>query len=78
MEIDMQPGFEEGSQSKYGADDPRSLIGQFRRFGEAGPAYEIMRIVDKDQAWICVVYSEEELAYPIAEILQDPIAETIP
>jgi hypothetical protein len=54
------------------------LVGQFRRFGEVGPAYEILRIESKDTAWIRVVYSEEELAYPITEILADPIAETIP
>jgi len=58
--------------------DPRKLVGQFRRFGDAGPAYEVLRIDSEDEAWIRVVFSEEELAYPIAEIVVDPIAETIP
>ena len=70
-------GFEE-AQSTYTSDDGRGLVGQFRRFGDEGPAYEILRIVSKDDALISVVTSEEELAYPIAEILADPIAVTIP
>lgn len=70
-------GFEE-SQAAYVSDAAAGLVGQFRRFGEEGPAYEVLRIVGKDAAWISVVYSEEELAYPIADILADPIAETIP
>jgi hypothetical protein len=69
-----------GFEETYAAylSDPHKLVGQFRRFGEAGPAYEILRIDSKVDAWIRVVYSEEELAYPIAEIVADPIAETIP
>jgi hypothetical protein len=70
-------GFEE-EQANYAACDPQALIGQFRRFGEAGPAYEIVRLIDAETAWIQVVCSEEELGYPISEILQDPVAETIP
>jgi hypothetical protein len=70
-------GFED-RQATYLSDDPLKLVGQFRRFGEEGPAYEIVRIEDKDNAWIRVVCSEEELAYPIAEIVADPIAETVP
>jgi hypothetical protein len=69
-------GFEE-MHAAY-LSDPHKLVGQFRRFGEAGPAYEILRIDSKVDAWIRVVHSEEELAYPIAEIVADPTAETIP
>jgi hypothetical protein len=77
-EVAMQSrGFEE-AQAVYLSDDPSKLVGQFRRFGEAGPAYEILRIESGDKAWIRVVYSEEELAYPIGEIFADPIAETVP
>ena len=70
-------GFED-TRSAYASDDPQGLVGQFRRFCEDGPAYGIVRIVSKDEAWISVVYSDEELAYPIFEIVQDPVAETIP
>jgi hypothetical protein len=59
-------------------DEAQRLVGEFRRFGEAGPAYEIVRIESKDKAWIRVIYSDEQLAYPIADVLADPIAETIP
>jgi hypothetical protein len=69
-------GFED-SQAAY-LSDPHRLVGQFRRFGEAGPPYEILRIDSESKAWIRVVHSEEELAYPIAAIVADPIAETIP
>ena len=74
----MQPrGFEE-ERTAYASDTPESLVGQFRRFGEAGPAYEVIRIVNSDDAWITVVYSGEELTYPIKDILQDPLATTVP
>ncbi len=74
----MQPrGFEE-AQATYLSDDGQGIVGQFRRFGEEGPAYEVLRIVSKDEALISVVYSEEQLAYPIADVLSDPIALTIP
>ena len=52
-------GFEE-TQSAYASDDLRGLVGQFRRFGEDGPAYEIVRIISQDEAWISVVCSDEE------------------
>jgi hypothetical protein len=78
MEATMQVhGFEE-TLSAYLSGDASSLVGQFRRFGSEGPAYEILRMSSTDEAWIKVVYSEEELAYPIADILADPVAETIP
>jgi hypothetical protein len=70
-------GFED-THSACLSDGPHKLVGQVRRFGEDGPAYEILRIESKDQAWVRVVYSEEDLAYPIAGIVADPIAETIP
>ena len=70
-------GFEE-AQAPFVSDPASVLVGQFRRFGEEGPAYEVLRIVGGDQAWISVVYSQEELAYPIEHVLADPVAETIP
>ena len=74
----MQPkGFEE-TQSAYAADDPRKLIGQFRRLGSAGPAYEIMKVDDDGTVHVELVYNDEKLTYPLAEVLEDPLAETIP
>lgn len=70
-------GFEE-TQAKYAAFDPLQLIGQFRRLGEAGPAYEVMGIDENGNVMVEIVYSDERVSFPMAEILQDPIAETLP
>ncbi len=74
----MQNGGMRESETAYAFDDPRKLVGQFRRFGEDGPAYEIVRITNEREAFIRVVYSGEELDYRISEIMTHPIAETIP
>ena len=70
-------GFEE-TQAAYASDDPRKLIGQIRRLGDAGPAYEIMKIDDAGNVAIEIIYSGEKVVCPIAEVLEDPMAETIP
>ena len=70
------PGFEE-DKADYVAD-PRSLIGQIRRLGSAGPAYEIMEIDGDGNVVIEVIESDERVTFPLAEILEDPMAETIP
>jgi hypothetical protein len=70
-------GFEE-TQPTYTADDPRKLIGQIRRLGSAGPAYEIMSVDDASNVVIEVIYSGERVTCPLAEVLEDPMAETIP
>ena len=71
-------GFEEEAQATYKANDPRKLIGQIRRLGEAGPAYEVMEIDSDEVVTIEIIYSNERVTYPLAEILADPMAETIP
>ena len=71
-------GFEE-ARTPYGfTGSPAPVAGQFRRFGEAGPAYEILRLTGADHAAIRVVYSGEQLDYRLDRLLADPIAETIP
>ncbi len=54
------------------------LVGEFKRFGEDGPAYEILRIEDDREATIRVFTSGEELRYPIVEILNHPDAVCLP
>ena len=71
------PGFKE-TQPTYTADDPRKLIGQIRRLGSAGPAYEIMSVDDAGNVVIEVIESGEQVKFPISEVLEDPMAETIP
>ena len=71
------PGFKE-DKATYLADDPRSLIGQIRRLGDFGPAYEIMEIDTDGNVVIEVIESDERVTFPLAEILEDPLAVTIP
>ena len=74
----MQPrGFEE-KQAAYSADDLRGLIGQIRRLGEAGLAYEIMSIEGDGMVVVEIIESDECVTMPIAEVIEDPMAETIP
>ena len=70
-------GFGEREQAPIGVD-PASLVGQFRRFGEFGPAYEILRVVDGETVYVHVYTNGDEVNYPIIEALSDPIAETVP
>jgi Family of unknown function (DUF5397) len=70
-------GFEE-TKSAYASEDPRGLIGQFRRFGPAGPAYEVMDLDGTDRVTIEVIYSGERVSCAVADVLQDPMAETFP
>ena len=70
-------GFEE-IQTAYAVDDPHHLVGQFRRFGPDGPAYEIMSVNAEGIVHVHGVYSEEEVVCRLDEVLADPLAETIP
>ncbi|MBF0336573.1 MAG: DUF5397 family protein [Nitrospirae bacterium] len=54
------------------------LVGTWRRFGEIGPVYEIIRAgkVSPDGRRfmrIKVLESDEEVDYPLADILEDPL-----
>ena len=73
----QNPGFQE-TQTAYAAEDPRTLIGQVRRLGQAGPAYEIMSLDDDGNLVLEVICSGEKVVCPVAEVLEDPIAETFP
>ncbi|MBD5655360.1 MAG: DUF5397 family protein [Candidatus Eremiobacteraeota bacterium] len=56
---------------------PDELVGTFRTIGTIGPVYEIVGRQAPDDltlAPIRVLESGEETDYPIADILQDPIA----
>jgi hypothetical protein len=75
----MQPrGFEEKQQASYQMDDPQKLVGQIRRLGPDGPAYEIISVDGAGNVLIEVIYSEERVMFSMQEILEDPMAETIP
>lgn len=56
---------------------PEQLVGTWRRFGAAGPVYEIVRagreLPDGDRLMrVRVVETGEEVDYRLAEILDDP------
>jgi hypothetical protein len=57
---------------------PEQLVGTWRRFGAAGPVYEILgagvAIPADDDTWmqVRVVETGEEVAYRLSHILEDP------
>jgi len=58
--------------------EPQSLLGTWRRFGDAGPAYEIVGIgaPDDDGARRMLVRmpeTDEEVLYRLDELLDDPV-----
>jgi len=71
------PGFQE-AQAKFGFEDSASVLGDVRRFGPYGPAYEVVSQEPGGDVGIMVVESGERLIYPLNEYLSDPKAETIP
>ena len=70
-------GFEE-AQAKYRPQDGRALIGDVRRFGAAGPAYEVTDVTPSGDLMITVIESGERLDYALADVLADPVAATVP
>ena len=57
--------------------DPEQLVGTWRRFGQVGPFYEIIKsgseLPDGDRLMrVRVVENGEELDYKLFEILDDP------
>ena len=71
-------GFEETKQAAYELSDAQNLVGQFRRLGPDGPAYEIMSVDKSGDVKIEIVYSGEKVICKLDEVVGDPIAETIP
>jgi len=69
-------GFKEANATFQ--SDPRRLIGQVRRFGDAGPAYEIIALDETNKVVAEVIYSGERVICEIRDVLEDPMAETIP
>ena len=52
----------------------RRLIGEFRRFGEHGIAYEVIGLDDEEHVRIRVIETGETLTYPAADVRTDPEA----
>jgi Family of unknown function (DUF5397) len=71
------PGFQE-AQAQFITAPSGSFVGQVRRFGDHGPAYEVVGLAPANQVSITVIESGECLTYPITALMADPMAETIP
>lgn len=57
--------------------EPQSLIGTWRRFGSAGPLYEVVGLVGSADASdplmrVRRLETDEEIDYPMSVILSDP------
>ena len=70
-------GFQE-ARSEFQGQDASSFIGQVRRFGAHGPAYEVLDVRRNGDVAIGVVESGETLDYALDAFLADPVAETVP
>ncbi|WP_375493363.1 hypothetical protein [uncultured Nostoc sp.] len=53
-------------------EEIKSVIGSYRRFGEAGTVYQILDIVDDLEVEICVLETNEKTNYPLTQALLDP------
>jgi hypothetical protein len=72
-----RPGFQE-AQSEFSAATSASFVGQVRRFGDHGPAYEVVAFKSPTDVEIVVIESCERLSYAVSDLLADPMAETVP
>jgi hypothetical protein len=70
-------GFQE-EQSEFSPAATASFVGQVRRFGPYGPAYEVLSMASATTVDISVIESGERLAYALSDMLADSIAETVP
>lgn len=72
-----RPGFQE-AQSEFAHAASASFVGQVRRFGPHGPAYEVQGMASPSTVEIVVIESGERLTYAMSDLLADPMAETVP
>jgi hypothetical protein len=71
------PGFQE-AQVEYAHAGREAFVGQVRRFGPYGPAYEVLAASAATSVDIIVIETGERLTYALSEMLADPMAETVP
>ena len=70
-------GFEE-EPATFEAESGPDIVGQFRRFGQSGPAYEIIKVDANGDTHVVVFKSGEAVVVSLEDVLLDPMAETIP
>jgi hypothetical protein len=75
------PGFAEDAQAGFADADAVftcAMGGDIRRFGPAGPAYEVLSVKTSGDVEIYVIETGERLDYGLADFLADPVAVTVP
>jgi hypothetical protein len=77
MAHEFQYGFEE-AQSAFQAFGAGPRVGDVRRFGAKGPAYEVLEVKPAGDVLIEVIESGERLVYGRQDFAQDPVAVTVP
>jgi Family of unknown function (DUF5397) len=70
-------GFQE-AHSAFLTFDETGHVGQVRRFGPYGPAYEVVAVHGDGDLEIEVVQSGESVRYALTDFLSDPTAVTVP
>ena len=70
-------GFHE-AQVGFENRDARAFVGEVRRFGSMGPAYEVLDTTAACDLMIEVIESGERLDYAVIHFLADPMATTVP
>jgi hypothetical protein len=74
----MQPkGFEE-EQAGHASGKYYEPVGRFWRLGSAGPACEMTKVEDDGTVHVEFVQSDGKMTCPLAEVLEDAVAETLP
>ena len=74
---DLSSGGTQMRMEAVGAANLERLVGTWRRFGEVGPVYEVVRagspLADGDRLMrVRLAESGEEVDYKLSEILADP------
>lgn len=74
------PGFGDMPQAHYvpGFAEAAASVGEVRRFGSCGPAYEVLAVRADGDVDIEVIESGERLIYSRSDYLADPVATTVP
>ena len=71
------PGFQD-AQAGFQYRVAKAYVGEVRRFGPMGPAYEVVDTTATGDLMITVVESGEQLDYALTDFLADPVAITVP
>ena len=66
--------YEKKLNAPYLTDPDQKLVGTYRRFGDAGPTYQVLSVSD-GYADVEFPESEEKIKMPVAAVRLDPVDE---